>query len=614
MYEVDLSGCGCCEGVALETPAPISNLPGLSAIAYRVGTYTQFKRSMQARLVDARRPGLNALKTRQDDDFTIALLDAWAVVCDILTFYQERIANESYKRTATERTSLLELARLVRYNVQPGVAANTFLAFTLDETPGAPGQAIIDVGAKAQSLPNPGEQPQVFETAEGIVARAMWNAMKPIPTMTQQIFQSTRDIWVSGTTTNLKRGDVVVIVEDATQGGSSGPLFLRVQRVDVDTVARQTHVFFEGYQESQPSAASLHSLASQRSTAPAVVADAFKQRQPLSDDLVHQLSGGGVSQTQLEALAIFQGWSVKDLFTAIAAQPAGSAPASPPAPEAAQATSSAPANQLSQQADENRFANPQVFALRQRASLFGHNAPDWRLMPQVVKDSYTGEKNTTVATWPYPPPDAASGKNQLDLDRVYSQITPGSWIAVESPGADPRVVQVSQAQETGASNYALSLKITHLELNGDIDQPPGFADLRKVTVYVQSEGLSQARTTKTLPVRMPPSRKPGRASSGIARPKVSTLPSPVPPTPSTHPAPRSFRAATCTTKSTPACAGPAIPPFLSFCSRIPRRYFAWRRASKSSRTKTRKRCCRASSKPCSPGSRLMRAPSVKRWC
>ena len=45
----------------------------------------------------------------------IALLDAWATVGDVLTFYQERIANEGYLRTATERRSVLELARLVGY-------------------------------------------------------------------------------------------------------------------------------------------------------------------------------------------------------------------------------------------------------------------------------------------------------------------------------------------------------------------------------------------------------------------------------------------------------------------------------------------------------------------
>ena len=59
---------------------------------------------------------------RDDDDFSIALLDAWATVADVLTFYQERIANEAYLRTATERLSVLELARLIGYQLRPGVA------------------------------------------------------------------------------------------------------------------------------------------------------------------------------------------------------------------------------------------------------------------------------------------------------------------------------------------------------------------------------------------------------------------------------------------------------------------------------------------------------------
>ena len=41
-----------------------------------------------------------------------------------------------------ERRSILELARLIGYELHPGVAASTFLAFTLDDTPGAPAQTI----------------------------------------------------------------------------------------------------------------------------------------------------------------------------------------------------------------------------------------------------------------------------------------------------------------------------------------------------------------------------------------------------------------------------------------------------------------------------------------
>ena len=57
---------------------------------------------MLARLSSADYPALRYLKTRDTDDFSIALLDASSVVLDILTFYQERLANESYLRTATQ--------------------------------------------------------------------------------------------------------------------------------------------------------------------------------------------------------------------------------------------------------------------------------------------------------------------------------------------------------------------------------------------------------------------------------------------------------------------------------------------------------------------------------
>src|SRR5262249_55538513 len=94
--------CNCCAGLRTRTPVEITNLPGLSAVSYRTGTYNQFKQSMLARLSAAGQPALSGLNTRSSDDFSIALLDSWSVVCDVLTFYQERIANESYVRTASE--------------------------------------------------------------------------------------------------------------------------------------------------------------------------------------------------------------------------------------------------------------------------------------------------------------------------------------------------------------------------------------------------------------------------------------------------------------------------------------------------------------------------------
>src|SRR5580692_11421956 len=157
--------CGCCAGTSVQTPQPRNNAPGLSAVNYRVGAWASFKESMLARLSSSDYPALAALKTRADDDFSIALLDATAVVLDILTFYQERLANESYLRTATQLRSLTELARLINYQPAPGIAAETYLAFTIKAAPGLPPDPntpalTIPAGTQVQSVPAQNQTPQ----------------------------------------------------------------------------------------------------------------------------------------------------------------------------------------------------------------------------------------------------------------------------------------------------------------------------------------------------------------------------------------------------------------------------------------------------------------------
>src|SRR5262249_25200610 len=143
---------------------------------------------------------LAALTARAVDDPAIALLDAWAIVADVLTFYQERIANEGYLRTATERRSVLELARAIGYELSPGVAASVYLQFSVEEiiaaaaaAPGArvqvaagPGSSpfnsglvSIPEGTQVQSVPAPGQLPQTFETSAPFEARVEWNRTTP---------------------------------------------------------------------------------------------------------------------------------------------------------------------------------------------------------------------------------------------------------------------------------------------------------------------------------------------------------------------------------------------------------------------------------------------------
>ncbi|WP_181035095.1 putative baseplate assembly protein [Arthrobacter sp. B0490] len=126
-------------------------------------------------------PALNPLRSRTNDDFAIAFLDAAAMAVDNIAFYSERISNEAYLRTATERRSLEGLARLVGYQVGPALAATLDLAFTVTSTPGTSPLVPIPVHTAAQSTPDPGMAPVVVETLAEVLGNPSWNVIRPRP-------------------------------------------------------------------------------------------------------------------------------------------------------------------------------------------------------------------------------------------------------------------------------------------------------------------------------------------------------------------------------------------------------------------------------------------------
>ncbi|MGH6838263.1 MAG: putative baseplate assembly protein [Methylocella sp.] len=237
--------CGCCEGTRAITPRALYSLPGQDSIAYRIGEHGSFFETMKARLASTDFPALKDLGARTIDDPSIAMLDAWATLADVLTFYQERLANEGYLRTATERRSVTELVRLIGYTPRPGVAATVYLAYEIDQNAEAPVE--IPVGSKVQSLPGPGELPQTFETSDKFIARKEWNAIRPRLERQQFItrlkFGTDKDpgarAYLVGVTTNLKANDALLIEAFGRVMG-----FFRVTEVTPDAAANRALVRF----------------------------------------------------------------------------------------------------------------------------------------------------------------------------------------------------------------------------------------------------------------------------------------------------------------------------------------------------------------------------------
>jgi hypothetical protein len=267
--------CGCCAGTSIQTPQLITNTPGQPAIVYRTGTWAQFKESMLARLSSAAYPALAGLKTRDDDDFTIAFLDASAVMLDILSFYQERLANESYLRTAQQLQSLTDLSQLIGYQPAPGIAASVYLAFTLKTTPNAPidptaPPITIPAGSQVQSVPAQGQTPQTFETSAPIPAKADWNAL-PVLAALPWSPSSASGMYLAGTATQLNPGDLILMLgARATDVSSSDWVVLSLTSVTTDTANSRTWITWSN---PLPSATSLSS------TSPLLYA--FRQRAAL---------------------------------------------------------------------------------------------------------------------------------------------------------------------------------------------------------------------------------------------------------------------------------------------------------------------------------------------
>ena len=459
--EPGLSACGCCEGLTQATPVEVTNRPGLSAVGYRVGTHGSFKSSMLARLSTAGSSVLPSLRTRRDEDFSIGLIDAWATVLDILTFYQERLANESYLLTATERRSLLEQARLIGYELRPGVAAGTYLAFTVEDpgvaplpgappppTPSGPREVLVPKGTKVQSVPGPGETAQMYETIEDLSAHVDWNSLQPRLTQPHPVRTDLEQVTVSGLASFVKAGDLVLIVAG---NKTADQKVKQVLRVTSDPKSNTTTFDVAMTPIPVPWIRPILTYSPFILTVPT-----------LDNEFVRTglLGGTRWNQGLLLSMASTYRWS------RVALQARINLPPLKPLP-----------------------TEPGIFAFRERAALFGHNAPKWASLPaDQTKSGAVYAEDWEQRTLQQEQP--SSGQGYIYLDRTYPSIVKGGWIVLMSPSVEPRVYQVHDTVELTRADFTLTAKVTRIRV-GSSEHFEDFT-LRDTTVFVVSERLDLA--------------------------------------------------------------------------------------------------------------------------
>jgi uncharacterized phage protein gp47/JayE len=124
-----------------------------------------------ASLVDAMlalgRERIETWTDQSPNDFGVLLVELFAAMGDALFYYQDRIAAESYLDTAVERRSVVQMLRLIGYELRPPVPASAQLTLLFDPA-GAP--VTIDPGATFSTAGTPTTGPIGFQYVRDRIA------------------------------------------------------------------------------------------------------------------------------------------------------------------------------------------------------------------------------------------------------------------------------------------------------------------------------------------------------------------------------------------------------------------------------------------------------------
>ena len=427
--------------------SPVENPPGQPQLRRRVDTQGSALARMRADLASPRHPlEVRSLAAHGSDEPAIALLDAWALVADVVAFYSERIATEGFLRTATQTGSVRELARTLGYELRPGVAAEADLVFTAETAPGAPATVTVAAGTPVQSVPGAGQLPQTFQTAADLEVRGVWNSLPVHGSTSQTVTTGTQSVWLEGTQLRIKAGDRLLIV--GTLDGSPE--------------VQQRH------------AVVVHAVV----TAP--------------DGL------DGWTSVDLDEALFVPG---RDLPLPDGPGPDGPGPAGPgpdfPGPDFPGPDFPGPDVSL-----PGVLVGLEVYAFAERARLFGWNAPDPALLvvdnkppPGVKKD----EEGDPVRPYEW---QGYGVRSPVEVDGDHPAVLPGSWLLLVE-GTATHVIHVGPVATGGASKWTLSGPTTSVTPRAETsDSDSGLDSFSRpgAAVYCASSSLPAAQMPDPDPV------------------------------------------------------------------------------------------------------------------
>lgn len=197
-------------------PPPLTIPAGLTSLPRQIAMMPQWRQAILQAI--GRETALDDWAAREPHDLGVMLVDLWAYVCDVISFYDAATADEGYLRTAWLRPSRRKLVGLLGYIPRPAVASSAVLAAM------AEGRKTVTLtgGTAFRSTSFAGQPPQLFELGKDALIHPLnnrWPISRVVPTQLDPAHSSTtlESVTVVPGTVRVAAGDIVAIIAGSTR-------------------------------------------------------------------------------------------------------------------------------------------------------------------------------------------------------------------------------------------------------------------------------------------------------------------------------------------------------------------------------------------------------------
>jgi hypothetical protein len=172
--------------------------------------------------------------SRESTDFGIVLLELFSYMGDLLNYYIDRAANESFIDTSTQRSTVLAIAKLLNYSPTEVVAATGSVTFTNNSTTTA---QTVPALTKLSGVSDSDGGSLIFETDAAVTVPANGSANV---TVTQGVTVSNEQVGVATGVASQKYqlAETNIITGSATSSGvSAGSILVTIGGVSYTPVS-----------------------------------------------------------------------------------------------------------------------------------------------------------------------------------------------------------------------------------------------------------------------------------------------------------------------------------------------------------------------------------------